>query len=113
MQTIPNPNPLILPAIPEKTFPAIWISEFRATAPGPDAGSVTFRWRPYDPESKTLAPAEHTQSMSLPLWELAQEVPEAAQAVGAVFAAFEAAVQWQQARIAAAQAQQPEPDPEA
>jgi len=102
MQTIPNPTPLTIPAIPEQTYPAIWISEFRTIATGPDAGTVTFRWRPYDPETQTIAPPEHTKSMSLPLWEFAHQVPSAAQAMGAVFAAFVDAMAWNAARIEAA-----------
>lgn len=109
---IPSPSPLTVPAVAEKTFPHLWISEFRAVSPDSSSGSVKFKVTPYDDVSDEIADDDHSTSFSVPLWELVAEVPEAALAMQAVFDAYPAIRAWHEARLAAAAAAAAEnPDP--
>jgi hypothetical protein len=90
---IPAKEELVKPAVPEKRFPAYWVRNFQARASSPTEGTYYLELIPYNPETGEL---DHSspKELSGSLWELTKEVPEAAQAMGAVFVAVPAIEKW-------------------
>lgn len=94
---IPNPNPKTVPASNEKTFNSLWVLNMRVRAPNGIEGSIVFDTCPYDEVSGEMLDNE-TKRTFVNLWEAVAEVPEAAQAMGAVFASVPAILAWQEAK---------------
>lgn len=100
---IPAKEVIVKPAVPEKRFSAYWVRNFQARATSLTEGTYYLEVIPYNPETGELdhsAPKEFSGS----LWELTSEVPEAAQAMGAVFIAVPAIEKWIDDKAAAAAA---------
>tara|TARA_R110000868_G_scaffold269708_2_gene529118 strand:+ start:5960 stop:6412 length:453 start_codon:yes stop_codon:yes gene_type:complete len=100
---IPAKEVIVKPAVPEKRFSAYWVRNFQARATSPTEGTYYLEVIPYNPETGELdhsAPKEFSGD----LWELTKEVPEAAQAMGAVFVAVPAIEKWIDDKAAAAAA---------
>ena len=88
---IKKETPLVIPAKDAKTFPHTWLSELTVTAPSSVEGYLYLKLTPYDadssPEELNL---ETSQGLHLDLWEVIDNVPEAATAMQAVFDAIPA-----------------------
>lgn len=83
-----NDTPIVIPAMSEKSFPDIWLYNISIMAPGLDSGRITIETLPYNSETQEIG----NGSMMVPihtdqLWDAVNEVPEVAQAMGAIFAA--------------------------
>ena len=83
---IPLDPPLTIPAIPERTFDASWVRNFRVQTSKPNEGTLVIETVPHNTATgETLdAPAQVYQT---DLWEVAANVPAAGIALQAVLAA--------------------------
>lgn len=91
---IPSDNPIIVPPAEQKEFPDVWISSIIVHAPDAQNGSITIEFKPYNFQNKEIFPETTGSIWSGDLWRAVQEVPEVAQAMGAIFAAVEPLRQW-------------------
>lgn len=103
-------EPVVIPAQPEKVFPDAWISQLLVTAPTTQVGNIRFDLLPYNAATREIAPGPQ-ETLSISLWEAAQNIPECAVALGAVFAAVPAIRAYLAAHAVVA-LPQPEPQPE-
>lgn len=98
---IPNKTPLKIPARTAQTFDAIWLTDIRILAPTLSQGSIRIKHVPFDSTTGEIAHKDHTRIIQTgELWLAAQEVPEVAAAMDAVFAAVPALQSWIAAREA-------------
>jgi len=98
------PTPFVRPATQAQSFPVIWVSAMSVAAPAVNEGTLYFEFSPFNPDTGEIA-AEAKATLAVQLWECVNEVPEAAAAMQAVFAAIPAIKAWQEAK----EAQQPPP----
>jgi hypothetical protein len=94
---IPLDNPVVVPARDEKTFDSLWITQLLIrTLPPTDltgGGLVEIEYAPMS--SQTFEILDQIQSISTDqLMRATQEVPEVAQAMGAVLLAIDPLKQW-------------------
>lgn len=77
------PTPYTVPAAEAKTFPHGWLHSLNVQTPEPGEGSLVLAIVPHNADTgETLsAPMTH---YTVPLWEVIQNVPSAAQAMSAV-----------------------------
>lgn len=93
--TLTNPNPVVIPPQPEKTFPHLWLSDIIVSAPSTSEGMIYIKTLPYNQESKTIgSPNDQVILQTHDLWKAVNEVPEVAQAMGAIFLAVEPLRNW-------------------
>lgn len=96
---IPNKTPLSLPASDPKTFDSIWLTDVRILAPNTSQGSIRIKYQPFDASTGEIAGKEHMRIIQTgELWLAAQEVPEVAAAMQAVFNAVPALEAWLEAK---------------
>lgn len=86
---IPAPTPTIVPATAEKTFAAEWVRNFAVRATSPIDGSLYLELCPFDDPSKEILHGQ-PREIRADLWDIVANVPEAAAAMTAVFAAIPA-----------------------
>jgi len=99
---LPNPNPTTTPPVEEKTFPDLWLSNISIKAPSLAAGAITIDTIPYNEEEQELGSGQDMVAITTDeLWLAVQEVPEVAQAMGAIFAAIDPLRTWVDARAVA------------
>ena len=91
---IPNKKPLTVPASAEKEFPHVWIRSIKVAAPSQERGGLEIKTLPYNAETGEIADVHPTTLSSGELWRAVAEVPEVAQAMGAIFAAVPAFEAW-------------------
>jgi len=91
---IPNRIPLTVPATAAKEFPHIWIRSIKVAAPSQDRGGFEIKTVPYNAVAGEIADVHPTTLSSSELWRAVAEVPEVAQAMGAIFAAVPALEAW-------------------
>ncbi len=89
-----NETPVVIPPIEEKTFPDLWIYSINIIAPTIDSGRVQIELLPYNYDNKEIFPGNHQVISTDDLWAAANEVPEIAQAMGAIFMAIEPLRTW-------------------
>ena len=80
-------TPIVIPAIPEKTFSEQWVYNLVVHAPTTTTGNVRIELLPYDPSTKEIGPGTLNQPVYTDkLWEAIKAVPEVATAFQAVIA---------------------------
>ena len=95
--TLTNPNPVVIPAQPEQTFPHLWLSDIIVSAPTTSEGMIYIRTLPYNQDDKAIGNANDQVILQThDLWRAVSEVPEVAQAMGAIFLAVEPLRAWLQ-----------------
>ena len=78
-------TPIVVPAVPEKTFPEQWVYNLVVHAPTSTTGNVRIELLPYDPVTKEIGPGTLNQPVYTDrLWEAVNAVPEVAVAFQAV-----------------------------
>ena len=90
-----NPNPIEIPATEAKEFPHVWLSNIIIHAPSTTSGRITIECLPYNGNTKEIEEGKFMQSISTDnLWKALAEVPEVAQAMGAIFTALQPLKEW-------------------
>jgi hypothetical protein len=93
--TITNPTPIVIPPTPQQEFPHLWISDIVVHAPTVDKGFIHIETKPYNQETKTIgSDAYRTAIRTDDLWKAANEVPEVAAAMYAIFQAIDPLRAW-------------------
>jgi hypothetical protein len=78
-------TPIVVPAVPEKTFSEQWVYNLVVHAPTSTSGNVRIELLPYDPVTKEIGPGTLNQPVYTDkLWEAISAVPEVAVAFQAV-----------------------------
>ena len=78
-------TPIVVPAVPEKTFTEQWVYNLVVHAPTATSGNVRIELLPYDPVTKEIGPGTLNQPVYTDkLWEAVNAVPEVAVAFQAV-----------------------------
>ena len=92
---IENTNTVIIPPVQEKSFDALFLKSILIQADSVDKARITIEAVPFDYDTKQMAGLENRIMISTDkLWEAASEVPEVAQAIGAIFAAVKPLKEW-------------------
>lgn len=98
-QVITAPEPVTVAPVAAKTFPHLWISTLRVKAPTVGTGSVTIELLPYNQTTQEIGPASSMLTVTTDeLFLAVNEVPEVAQAFGAILASVEPLRVWSEAR---------------
>lgn len=96
-----KPQPLIIEPSPEKQFPHSWVYSFFVHAPSIENGIAKFELLPYNSDTKELGEGKYMEFINVnDLFACVTEVPEAAQAYGAILAAIGPVRTWIEARNA-------------
>jgi len=78
-------TPIVVPAVPEKTFSEQWVYNLVVHAPTSTSGNVRIELLPYDPVTQEIGPGTLNQPVYTDkLWEAVSAVPEVAVAFQAV-----------------------------
>jgi hypothetical protein len=111
---IPLETPVTIPAATEKSFDSLWISQIviRTLSPTDQSGGglVVIEYLPMSSETFETLPQVQTIS-SDKLMQAVAEVPEVAQAMGAILLAVNPLKQWISDQMSPP-VPEPEPDPE-
>lgn len=91
-------TPVVVPAVPEVTYPIAWYRNIKIKSNGPTEGTVSFERVPCTVGFE-LHPTETTQFRVVNLWEMCAEVPEAATAMTAIIAAMPKIEEWLAAQV--------------
>ena len=98
--THPNP-PVITEAVEAKEFNELWLTNISIHAPSLTAGRITIESIPYNEAEQDLGSGKDMVAITTnELWLAVEEVPEIAQAMGAIFAAVGPLRDWVAAREA-------------
>lgn len=111
---IPLDNPVVVPATTQKQFDALWISQIviRTLSPTDQSGGGLVHIEYLPMSSETFETLPQTQVISTDkLMLAASQVPEVAQAMGAILLSIDPLRQWIAAQNAPP-APEPEPEPE-
>lgn len=93
--TLTNPTPVVIPPQPEQTFPHLWLSDIVVSAPSTSGGMIYIRTLPYNQDNQVIGNDDHQVILQThQLWRAVNEVPEVAQAMGAIFQAVEPLRVW-------------------
>jgi hypothetical protein len=93
--TLNNPNPVTTEPVASKDFPHLWLYNIRVHAPSVTTGSITIETLPYNSETQEIGSGSNMVAIQTDdLWNAVNEVPEAAQAMGAIFMAIEPLRAW-------------------
>lgn len=87
---ITKETPLVIPATEEKTLPHTWISSLTASAPNSFEGYLHLELTPFNADSGEDPDPKNAYHIHADLWEIVEEVPEAAAALEAIYAAIPA-----------------------
>ena len=97
--TLINPTPVVVDPTPSKEFPHLWLYNIRVHAPSVTTGSITIETLPYNSETQEIGSGSNMVSIQTnDLWNAVNEVPEVAQAMGAIFLAIEPLRAWIEAK---------------
>jgi hypothetical protein len=83
-------TPLVIPAKSEKTLPHTWISQMTIDAKNTSKGYLFIQLVPYDTDTDEDPDRTLAKGMQLKLWDVINNVPEAATAMEAIFDAVPA-----------------------
>lgn len=98
---ITAPEPVTVAPVAAKTYPHLWISRLRVAAPTVGTGSVTIELLPYNQQTQEIGPAANLLTVQTDeLFLAVNEVPEVAQAFGAILNSVEPLRQWTEKRKA-------------
>lgn len=101
IMTLERTEPLVIEAKPQKSFPHEWIKYFSVIASSVDTGSASFEILPYNSDTKEIGEDQYKELILVDdLFACVAEVPEAAQAYGAILAAIGPVRAWVEARKA-------------
>jgi len=108
-----NTTTITKPAVAEKTFPHLWITNIIVSAPSTKSGKVKIETVPFNGDTGEIGSGEDMVAIETSdLWEAIGEVPELQTAMGAIFASVEPLRAWiaakEAARLAALEAAEPE-----
>jgi hypothetical protein len=93
--TLTNPNPVVIPPQPEQEFPHLWLKEIIVQAPSTTQGMIYIDTFPYNQELQAIGSENDRVILQThDLWRAVNEVPEVAQAMGAIFQAVEPLRSW-------------------
>lgn len=93
--TLINPTIITTEPIPAKEFPHLWLYNILVHAPSVTTGSITIETLPYNSETQEIGSGSNMVSIQTDdLWKAVNEVPEVAQAMGAIFNAVEVLREW-------------------
>jgi hypothetical protein len=93
--TLTNPNPVVIPPTPEQTFPHLWLSDIVISAHSTSEGMIYIKTLPYNQTNQTIGSHDHQVILQThELWRAVNDVPEVAQAMGAIFQAIEPLRTW-------------------
>ena len=99
---IDNDNPVVVPAIsavPEKTFPHVWLTSINVEAPTQTAGSIRIEHVPYNGDTYEIQENSPVSTIDTAnLWTAVQEVSAVAVAMQCIFDAVEPLREWIAAR---------------
>ena len=94
MAIIPT-TPIVIPAIPEKTFSEQWVYNLNVHAPTPTTGYVNIELLPYNGDTQEIGAGSLMQPVRTDkLWQAVNEVPEVAIAFQAVIDSVEPLRAW-------------------
>jgi NDP-sugar pyrophosphorylase family protein len=89
------PTPIVIPAIPEKTFSEQWVYNLNVHAPTVSTGVVNIELLPYNSETQEIGAGSLMQPVRTDkLWQAINEVPEVAVAFQAVIDCVEPLRAW-------------------
>jgi hypothetical protein len=92
---IPAANPIVFPAVPEVTFPNLWIKRLLLESTAVDQGKMEAEFLPYNADTKRIGPTSFAQKMSTDeLWKAIEEVPEVAAAYAAILDSVPPMMAW-------------------
>ena len=93
---INNDETVVIPAvaIPEKSFPHLWLTEVTFKAEANTTGELHITSRPYNGETGDIAEEGSVTMSTENLWGAVAEVPEVALAMQAIFDAVEPLKVW-------------------
>jgi hypothetical protein len=83
-------TPVVIPAKAEKTLPHTWISQMTIDAKNTSNGYLFIQLVPYDSDTDEDPNRDLAKGMQLELWDVVNNVPEAATAMQAIFDAIPA-----------------------
>ena len=84
-----NTETLVIPAVEEKTFPHLWLSNINIYAQSTSNGHVFIETLPYNGDTKEIGSRDNVVVISTDrLWQAVDEVPEVKAAMDAIFAAI-------------------------
>lgn len=87
---ITKETPLVIPAKEERTLPHTWVSNLTVSVESSSQGYMFLELIPYNSESDEPLKKHRAYSIHCDFWEVINEVPEAAAALQAVYAAIPA-----------------------
>jgi hypothetical protein len=96
--TLNNNQPIVIPAVPEKQFPHLWLKNIHINSNSPNDGMIMITSAPYNAETKEVGPGTVKNIIIRDLWAAITNVPEAAVAMQAIIAAIEPLEQWNSGR---------------
>lgn len=92
---ISNPNPLVIPSTLEQSFSDLWLYNIIIHAPSATSGRVCIETLPYNGDTQEIGSGQYMVPIQTDqLWKAADEVPEVAAAMAAIFAAVEPLRAW-------------------
>jgi hypothetical protein len=96
---IPSPNPIVFPAVPEKTYPHLWIKRLLLESNTLNDGKMEAEFLPYNANTQELGPSMfETKFSTTDLWAAINEVPEVAAAYGAILDSVAPMIAWLEQR---------------
>lgn len=94
-----NPNTVVIPAVEEKTFPHLWLSNIVVHAPSATSGRIRVETIPYNADTQEIGSGQDMVALDTSdLWTAVQEVPEVAAAMQAIFDSIEPLRAWIEAK---------------
>lgn len=84
---IDNTEPVIVEAIPAKTYPNLFIGDLSILCPDLTSGRITMTLKPFNADKGEILNGNDITLNSDKLWQAVQEVPEVAQCFGAILMA--------------------------
>lgn len=96
---IPSPNPIVFPAVPEKTYPHLWIKRLLLESESLNNGKMEAEFLPYNANTQEIGPSMfNTKFSTTDLWDAINEVPEVAAAYSAILASVAPMIAWLEQR---------------
>ena len=96
---IPSPNPIVFPAVPEKTYPHLWIKRLLLESSNVGVGKMEAEFLPYNANTREIGPSMFdTRFSTTDLWDAINEVPEVAAAYAAILDSVAPMIAWLEQR---------------
>lgn len=85
---LPAEETIEVPAVDAKSFDASWLANVQVVTPYRGVGTVYVEAKPMSSTTGDIHPSISWEIRTDRLWDAVEEVPEVAQAMGAILAAF-------------------------